>query len=129
MNSYPHSLNYKHVFVTLFLSGLLMSCFRKTEGKVIATEAQLGEALFFDPALSRDSSISCAGCHKPEFAFADNAAFSKGIDGNFTTRNTPSAMNQSDHNFYFWDGRSESLEHQALGPVKTALKWIFRQRY
>ena len=33
-------------------------------------EATLGELLYFDPLLSSDSSISCASCHKPEFAFA-----------------------------------------------------------
>ena len=45
------------------------------------SEEQLGELLFFDPILSSDSSISCASCHKPEFAFADNAKISKGVDG------------------------------------------------
>ncbi|MGB1735979.1 MAG: cytochrome c peroxidase, partial [Schleiferiaceae bacterium] len=36
--------------------------------------ASLGEALFFDPILSIDSSISCGSCHKPEYAFADHVA-------------------------------------------------------
>ena len=31
----------------------------------------LGKKLFFDKILSRDSSISCASCHKPEYAFTD----------------------------------------------------------
>ncbi|HYE56478.1 MAG TPA: cytochrome-c peroxidase, partial [Chitinophagaceae bacterium] len=35
------------------------------------TRVELGEELFFDPILSSDYSISCASCHKPEFAFAD----------------------------------------------------------
>lgn len=97
----------------------LNSCSGDKRDKFIATDIQLGEALFFDPVLSRDSSVSCASCHKPEFAFADNVAFSKGIFGQKTLRNTPSAMNQADRNFYFWDGRSETLEHQALGPVEN----------
>lgn len=43
------------------------------------TEAQLGEALFFNPILSLDSSLSCASCHLPNDAFADTVSFSKGI--------------------------------------------------
>lgn len=99
---------------------IMISCSGNQREKYFATEAQLGEALFFDPILSRDSSVSCASCHKREFAFADNVAFSIGIGGQKTGRNTPSAMNQSDRNFYFWDGRSETLEHQALGPVENS---------
>ncbi len=83
------------------------------------TEAELGEALFFDPLLSRDSSLSCAGCHKPQYAFADNVALSKGVRNRLGHRNTPSTMNQGDRNFYFWDGRAESLEEQALGPIEN----------
>jgi cytochrome c peroxidase len=89
------------------------------KAKAIYSEEKLGESLFFDPILSRDSSLSCASCHKPEYAFADTTALSTGIGGNKTTRNTPSAMNQADRNFYFWDGRSETLEHQAMGPVEN----------
>ncbi len=32
----------------------------------------LGRLLFFDRRLSSDESISCASCHNPEQAFADN---------------------------------------------------------
>jgi cytochrome c peroxidase len=115
-HSNPH--HYKLLTCCLVTTLLFSFCRNKTEQGVY-TEVQLGEALFFDPALSRDSTVSCASCHKPEFAFADNVAFSKGIYGKLTGRNTPSAMNQVDRNYYFWDGRSETLEHQALGPVEN----------
>ena len=82
-------------------------------------EATLGELLFFDPILSADSSVSCASCHKPEFAFSDNTPISKGVGGKKGKRNTPSAMNQSSRNFQFWDGRNETLEEQALGPIEN----------
>jgi len=107
------------LFFPLVLVLFIASCSQNHTGKIPGTEVQLGEALFFDPILSRDSSVSCASCHKPEFAFADNVALSKGIFNQRTTRNTPSAMNQRDRNFYFWDGRSETLEHQAMGPVEN----------
>ena len=94
------------------------SCKDKTT-TFISTESELGEALFFDPILSRDSSVSCASCHMPEYAFSDTLPFSKGIHGIIGERNTPSAMNQSQRNFYFWDGRVESLEEQVIGPIEN----------
>lgn len=81
------------------------------------TKAALGEKLFFDPILSSDRSISCASCHKPEYAFADTARFSRGVGGQLTDRNTPSAMNLAGRTHLFWDGRAASLEVQALQPI------------
>lgn len=86
------------------------------------TSAQLGELLFFDPILSSDSTISCASCHKPEFAFADNSPVSIGVGGKKGDRNTPSAMNLSARVFQFWDGRAETLEEQALGPIENPVE-------
>lgn len=114
--------NRKAVY-TVGLTGLLVllvslnSCSDGQNIKIIYSETALGEKLFFDPILSRDSTVSCASCHKPEFAFADNEPTSKGVAGRRGDRNTPSAMNQVDRNFYFWDGRAETLEQQALGPI------------
>lgn len=104
---------------TFVIISVLVSCSVQQEEKIPATEEMLGEKLFFDTLLSRDSTISCASCHKPEFAFADNTPTSKGVAGRSGERNTPSAMNQSDRNFYFWDGRAETLEEQALGPIEN----------
>ncbi|SDF10880.1 cytochrome-c peroxidase [Chitinophaga filiformis] len=84
------------------------------------TRAKLGEQLFFDPVLSGDRTISCASCHKPQFAFADTAAFSSGIHGQLTKRNTPSITNQRGRPSFFWDGRSASLEEQAKQPIIAA---------
>jgi len=109
----------------LLITGILVAffgCSNAPKTKPLLTEQELGEALFFDPILSRDSSISCASCHKPQFAYADNVAFSKSIYNQKTDRNTPSVMNMVDHNFYFWDGRSETLEEQALGPMESRVE-------
>lgn len=81
------------------------------------TIEQLGEKLFFDTILSGDKTISCASCHKPEFAFADSIALSPGVMGRLGVRNTPSAMNVSDQPHFFWDGRAATLEEQALLPI------------
>jgi cytochrome c peroxidase len=86
----------------------------------------LGKRLFFDPILSRDSSLACAGCHKPELSFTDGLATSKGIDGLNGKR---SAMSLIDIGFQknglFWDGRSHTLEQQALLPVEDVLEMHF----
>ncbi|MDP3558683.1 MAG: cytochrome c peroxidase [Bacteroidota bacterium] len=104
---------------------LLFSCSNNKTEKIFGTEAQLGEALYFDPILSRDSTISCASCHKPEFAFADNMPVSVGIYHQKGGRNTPSSMNQTERNSYFWDGRAETLEEQALGPIENPVEMDF----
>lgn len=107
------------VLAVVFLCALHAGCDQRQMRRPVADASKLGEALFFDPILSRDSLISCASCHRPEFAFADTVALSRGIHGTVGERNTPSAMNQRDRNFYFWDGRAETLEEQALGPMEN----------
>mgnify|MGYP000479078323 CR=1 FL=1 len=86
------------------------------------TKEELGELLFSDPILSQNNQISCASCHIPDFAFSDTSSFSKGVDGKIGTRNTPSAMNQSARNFFFHDGRAETLEDQAAGPIENPIE-------
>lgn len=106
-------------FSILLLS--VISC-KKPFEPVTTTEVQLGEKLFSDPILSRDSSVSCASCHKPEFAFADITPTSKGVFNRTGNRNTPSCMNMSNRNCYFWDGRALTLEEQALGPIENPVE-------
>src|SRR5215217_4452794 len=72
------------------------------------TKQDLGKLLFFDPILSSDGTISCASCHKPQFAFADTSATSLGVGGAKGERNTPSAMNVAMQKNFFWDGRAKS---------------------
>jgi len=84
--------------------------------------AQLGRSLFFDPILSRDRTISCASCHKPERAFADDRVVSLGVEGREGTRNTPTVMNSAGRTRFFWDGRSETLEEQALAPIENPVE-------
>ena len=85
-------------------------------------EIALGKQLFFDSILSSNYKLSCASCHKPEFAFADNIAISLGVDGKKGVRNTPSAMNVTNASFFFWDGRAATLEEQALMPISNPVE-------
>lgn len=111
----------KYILPFSIILVIMTSC-GGSEIKLASTEEQLGEKLFFDPILSRDSSISCASCHRPEHAFADLTPTSKGVFGRMGGRNTPSCMNMTDRNFYFWDGRAETLEQQALGPIENPVE-------
>lgn len=78
----------------------------------------LGRALFFDPLLSADSTISCGTCHLPALAFTDGRALSVGINGRVGRRNAPGLTNVGYlHETLFWDGRATDLETQALHPV------------
>ena len=88
----------------------------------VNTPDELGSQLFFDPILSLDTTISCASCHRPEFAFADTMAFSPGVNGKLGTRNTPSVMNMAFRPYFFYDGRSPSLEAQAIEPIENPLE-------
>lgn len=83
---------------------------------------KLGKELFMDSILSRDYTLSCASCHIPEYAFSDTTVVSIGVDGQLGTRNTPSAMNMTARASFFWDGRSATLEEQALEPIKNPIE-------
>lgn len=111
----------KTVFLFLTATVLLFiaSSFFEKENTDIKSRAALGEKLFSEKILSRDSSVSCASCHIPQFAFADTVAFSIGIGGRLTKRNTPSVLNMKNRPYYFWDGRAASLEEQCLMPIQN----------
>jgi len=84
------------------------------------TKVELGKMLFFDPRLSGDNTMSCAACHIPDKAFGDGLALSPGAGGTPLGRNTPSCLNVGFYQSYFWDGRSRTLEEQALGPIESS---------
>jgi cytochrome c peroxidase len=99
--------------------GFSLAFSAKSEATPPQTAAQLGEMLFNDTILSSDYSISCASCHISQFGFADTAAFSLGVGGKKTTRNSPSVMNVLSRSLFFWDGRAKTLEEQALQPISN----------
>jgi cytochrome c peroxidase len=84
----------------------------------------LGRKLFFDPILSGDGTQACASCHSPEFAFTDSAQFSTGITMQQGNRNSMAIFNAAWNwnGKFFWDGRANSLENQALGPVVNPIE-------
>ncbi|MBL0054865.1 MAG: cytochrome-c peroxidase [Chitinophagaceae bacterium] len=108
-----------YTFLLLCLSISFISASIGSDGDPISTKIALGRKLFSEKILSKDSSVSCASCHKPEFAFADTVAFSLGIEGKLTKRNTPSVLNMKNRPYYFYDGRAASLEEQSLMPIQN----------
>lgn len=79
---------------------------------------ELGKKLFFDPVLSADNSLSCAGCHAPSGALSDQGnPVSTGIDGSQGSRNAMPLFNLAWQDRFNWHGSAESLEEQAFEPV------------
>ncbi|NOY29825.1 MAG: c-type cytochrome [Planctomycetes bacterium] len=83
---------------------------------------ELGRQLYFDTRLSADNTISCASCHAPENGYAKNTQFGVGIEGQEGGRNSPVAYNRILSGPQFWDGRAESLEAQAVGPIANPIE-------
>lgn len=79
----------------------------------------LGKALFFDPRLSGNGTVSCGTCHNPSLGWSDGLPVGVGINGTVLGRATPTVVNTGFNTQFMWDGRKKSLEDQALGPMKT----------
>lgn len=82
-------------------------------------KAELGKMLFFDPRLSSSNLISCASCHNPSFGWEDAQPLGSGNKMDRLGRHTPTILNLAWGELFFWDGRAESLEEQALGPIEA----------
>lgn len=82
----------------------------------------LGRRLYYDPIISVDGSVSCASCHMPEFAFSDPRRVSVGVGGKAGTRHAPTVINSAYNTLQFWDGRADSLEAQAKGPMANPVE-------
>lgn len=108
---------------------------------------ELGRLLFWDPILSGGRDVACATCHHPDFAYSDGLAVSIGVGGRGVgpVRATNPAAARVPRNAQtvlatgwnglsndgalaperapmFWDHRVESLELQALAPIKSELE-------
>jgi cytochrome c peroxidase len=80
----------------------------------------LGRALFYDPILSRNNTISCASCHSQYSAFTHgDHALSHGIDDSIGSRNAPALMNLAWQRSFMRDGAINHLDMQALAPISN----------
>lgn len=83
-------------------------------------KATLGRVLFYDKNLSIDNTISCASCHKQQFAFSDNVVASTGVAGGITARHSMRLINSryAVETKFFWDERAATLEIQTTKPIQ-----------
>ena len=111
----------------------------------VAQLSALGRAMFSDPGLSADGSLSCATCHDPATAFGPNARtpspFADGDPAHAGTRAIPSLRyaqftgrftehtvdDEETHGVdggptggFTWDGRADTAREQALIPLFDA---------
>lgn len=117
---------YEPEFITLQAPSSFPELEIPTDNPLTREGVKLGRKLFFDPIISRDSSLSCASCHHPDKSFTDGLATSAGVDRMSGRR---SAMSLLDIGFQtkglFWDGRAQNLEDQALAPVEDPVELHF----
>jgi len=77
-------------------------------------KAALGRQLFFDERLSVDGSKSCYSCHVCEHGLTDGLPKAIGPGNKQLPRHSPTLWNIGYHKEFYWDGRSPSLEKQAM---------------
>ena len=79
---------------------------------------ELGRSLFYDPILSRDSTISCASCHIQfsGFTHVDHPQ-AHGIDGLIGQRNSPVLINLAWLYQFNWDGGVANLNGHSVNPI------------
>ena len=74
----------------------------------------LGRQLFLDERISVDGSKSCYSCHVCEKGLTDGLPKAIGPGNKTLPRHSPTLWNIGYHKEFYWDGRSPSLEKQAM---------------
>ncbi|MEW6745802.1 MAG: cytochrome-c peroxidase [Planctomycetota bacterium] len=87
------------------------------DNPITAEKVALGKMLYHDKRLSKSQEIACNSCHLLTKSGVDNQPTSPGHNGQLGTRNSPTVYNAAGHLSQFWDGRAETVEEQAKGPV------------
>ncbi len=77
-------------------------------------KVELGKQLFYDKRLSADGTRSCYSCHLKERGLTDGKPVAIGAFATKLTRSSPTLWNIGYHSAFYWDGRSKSLEVQAV---------------
>lgn len=77
----------------------------------------LGRKLYYETRISRSGTISCNTCHQLDAYGVDGEPTSPGHEGIRGDRNSPTVYNAALHVDQFWDGRADTLEEQAKGPI------------
>ena len=110
------------VKLPLGLAGGALQIVGLDKNPLTRAKIELGRQLYFDTRLSVDNTVSCASCHHPDNGFARLTQFGVGVDGQKGGRNSPVSYNRILSGPQFWDGRAESLEEQAIGPIANPIE-------
>jgi len=108
----PYKIDYPEILATRIPPMMIPA-----DNPMTVQGVDLGRELFYETLLSADNTQACASCHLPSKSFADPLKFSEGINGIEGNRNSMPLFNIGWAKSFFWDGRSASLEEQALLPV------------
>ncbi|HET6277828.1 MAG TPA: cytochrome c peroxidase [Candidatus Polarisedimenticolia bacterium] len=107
--------------IRVFSAPFVYGHFRVPEDNPLTEEGvQLGRMLFYDPRLSGDDTVSCATCHRQHLSFTDGKARAVGVSGRplaFSSMSLANLLWGPQH--FFWNGRANSLEEQALMPIQN----------
>ena len=85
-------------------------------------KVELGKMLYMDPRFSSTGTVSCNSCHNVMEGGDDSRSVSMGVHGKTGGRNAPTVWNSAFHSVQFWDGRANTLEDQAKGPVANPVE-------
>ncbi len=112
------SFNMPQVTIDFLPSHFPEPVYQFSENPLKIDKIELGRALFYDPLLSKDTTISCASCHSPYNAFAHtDHDLSHGINDQMGNRNAPALFNLAWQSTFMWDGAIHHLDVQALAPI------------
>jgi cytochrome c peroxidase len=84
------------------------------DNPITPEKTALGRQLYYDARLSADGSRACYSCHLCENGLTDGKPVAEGALGKKLPRSSPTLWNIAYHTEFYWDGRSPSLEKQAL---------------
>ncbi len=121
-----NEFNYADVILpnTFFDNNLMQEDNEPATNRIRNRGATLGRVLFYDKALSKNNTISCASCHDQAKSFSDDKKLSVGFEGGLTARNSMSLANAKFYRNgrFFWDERAASLEDQVLIPIQDHIE-------
>ena len=103
----------------------IMEAAENPENPLTDAKVDLGRMLYYDTRLSKNRTVSCNSCHDLASFGDDGLATSKGIDAQLGGRSAPTVYNAAIHIAQFWDGRADSLEAQAVGPIANPIEMGF----
>ncbi|MGC4101064.1 cytochrome-c peroxidase [Ferruginibacter sp.] len=118
------AFNYINTYPAFIQASLNVNDNTPADNAITNDGATLGRVLFYDKHFSKNNTISCGSCHKPENSFSDNAVLSKGFNDGLTSRHSMALLNVR---FYksgkmFWDERAPTLEKQILQPIQNTVE-------